>query len=90
MRKRILIASILSAGVLLTGCGSNNFRDVKGVPSRDPDSIAVYNNVDANPNIAKLCIDGVGFATTTRDYNSIMRVPDWDAECKLVQKQPGK
>jgi hypothetical protein len=39
---------------------------VKGVRSQDPDLIESYNNLDSHPNIAKVCIDGVAFATTTR------------------------
>ena len=35
-----------------------------------------------HPNIAKVCIDGVAFATTTREGNSaIMRVEAWDRSC---------
>jgi hypothetical protein len=38
--------------------------------------------VDKHPNTAKLCIDRVAFATTTREGNSaIMRVEAWDKTC---------
>jgi len=29
-----------------------------------------------------LCIDGVAFVTTSRDYSAVLRVPEWDAWCK--------
>lgn len=74
MRKRIAIASLLSTVVLLAGC----IRNVEGAPSVDPDSIVVFNNVDRHPNVVKLCIDGVAFATTTQ---TIQRVPEWDKNC---------
>ena len=60
----------------------NNFRDVEGVGSKDPDLIEAYNNLDGHPNIAKVCIDGVAFATTTRDAQAaIQRVEAWDRTC---------
>lgn len=67
-----------AAALALAGCGSNNFRDVEGVTSRVPPKIEVWSNVDNNPNIVMVCIHGVAFATTTRDYASVMRVPEWD------------
>jgi hypothetical protein len=76
-----LLAVLVAGALLVSGCGSNNFRDVEGVKSRDPDKIEIYNNVDKHPNIAMVCIHGVAFATTTRDYNAIMRVPEWDKQC---------
>ena len=85
--KRIA-AFTVAAALLLTACGSDNFRDVKGVKSQDPDSIEVYNNVDKHPNIARVCIDSVAFATTTRNFSAIMRVPEWDNECKLRSAGP--
>jgi hypothetical protein len=84
MNRRLLLLPL--AVLALAGCGSNNFRDIEGVDSQNPDSIEVFNNVDLHPNIAKLCIDGVGFATTTRDYNAVTRVPEWDAQCAEVDK----
>jgi hypothetical protein len=78
--KRVLVAVALIAA--LAGCGSsNNFRDIEGVASRDPDKVEVYNNVDQNPNVTMICIHGVAFVTTTRDYDSIMRVPELDRQC---------
>lgn len=81
-RPVIVTVSTLVAAVILTACGgSNATRDVEGVPSKDPDSIAVYNNVDQYPNIVKVCIEGAAFATTTRQYQPVQRVPEWDKTC---------
>lgn len=80
MNKRVLVA-----GLALVGLGActpgNNFRDVEGVKSQRPDLIEVFNNVDKHPNIVKVCIDGVAFATTTRDYQALQRVEAWDRTC---------
>lgn len=78
--RRILVCIALL--LTLAGCGgSNNFRDVEGVESQDPDKIEVFNNVDEHPNIVMVCIHGVAFVTTTRDYNAITRVEKLDAQC---------
>ncbi len=81
MKKRIVI---LAAGAILvfSACGpGNNFRDVEGVKSQNPDLIENYNNMDQHPNLSKVCIDGVAFLTTTRDYDAVTRVPEWDRTC---------
>lgn len=77
------MAAVLGLGVALGACSpGNNFRDVEGVASKDPDLIEAYNNLDGHPNIAKVCIDGVAFATTTRDAQAaIQRVEAWDSSC---------
>ena len=78
--KRTIAAAglVLALGACTPG---NNFRDVEGVKSQDPDLVQNYNNMDQHPNIGKVCIDGVAFVTTTRDYNAIERVPEWDKTC---------
>ena len=83
MKKITAVTAIAVGGLLLGACSSrDNFRDVEGVRSQRPDSIEVFSNVDRHPNIAKICIDGVAFATTTREGNSaINRVEGWDKTC---------
>lgn len=71
---------------LLTGCGSNDKRDVEGVKSMDPDYIEVYNNTDGRPNVVLLCLRGVGFASTTREYAALMPIEDWNEFCKTKMK----
>ena len=81
-KTKLVVAAIVLAGVGTACSPGNNFRDVEGVASKDPDLIEAYNNLDGHPNIAKVCIDGVAFATTTRDAQAaIQRVPDWDSTC---------
>lgn len=77
--KKLVAVLLLVVG--LGACSSDNFKDVEGVDSRDPDKIENYNNMDGHPNIGRLCIDGVAFLTTTRDYHPIERVPEWDDWC---------
>ena len=84
--KKILIAIAGLVVVLsMAGCGQmpwqDSLRDLEDVEVRDPDSAVLYNNVDKYPNISKLCIDGVAFATTTREWEPLLRVPEWDATC---------
>jgi len=99
MNKRRIVLGVSASLLVLggaTACGNNANRDLKGVSSMDPDYAEVYNNTDQRPNIGLLCIRGVGFATTTRDYTSVLRVPEWDSFCKqfkqhsIVQSQTRK
>lgn len=57
----------------------------KSVPGdysvRVPDRLTVHQNVDLHPNLVELCIDGLGFVTTSRLYgDSFERVEKWDAD----------
>jgi hypothetical protein len=81
--KRRLAAAGVAVALIggLSACGRDNFRDIKGIRSQTPDRVEVMSNVDGNPNIAVLCIHGAGFASTTRDFTSIFRVPEWDRLC---------
>jgi hypothetical protein len=79
--RRLAIVPVLTLGIFAAGCGSDNAnqKDVKGVPWRNPDKIEVYANIDEHPNIVRVCIDKVAFATTSRpDGINLMRVPEWD------------
>lgn len=80
MMKKVIagIGLALALGACSPG---NNFRDVEGVKSSDPDLVQNYNNMDKHPNIGKVCIDGVAFLTTTRQYDAVTRVPEWDRTC---------
>lgn len=70
-----LVASVALA--MLIGCG-NSRRDLNGVPNKEPDKSEMYANVDGYPNIVRICIGGVAFATNTRQNDSMIRVPEWD------------
>ena len=82
-RRAWTAAALVAVGLGFGACSpGNNFRDVEGVASKDPDLLEAYNNLDGHPNIAKVCIDGVAFATTTRDaHAAIQRVEAWDRTC---------
>jgi hypothetical protein len=64
----------------LTGCTGNSRRDLEGIPNKEPEKAEMYANIDGYPNVVRLCIDHVAFATTTRDSSpaAIFRVPEWD------------
>jgi hypothetical protein len=79
MRQRLILLALAAA--LLAGCGSDAYRDVEGVPSHDPDKVEVFNNVDRYPNLVVVCIHGVAFVTTTRDYKPFERVAELDRNC---------
>lgn len=89
---RRLIVILLA--VVLAACAEAHMQDIDtetrwiefstedlDVSIKVPDSIEVFQNVDSHPNIARICIDGVAFLTTTRDLDAIDRVPEWDSIC---------
>jgi hypothetical protein len=84
MRKRRVVAGVASAGVLLlsvVACSNQTVRDLEGVTVKDPQKVELYVNVDQYPNISAICINGEGFATTTRDGNAAMEhIPAWSAK----------
>jgi hypothetical protein len=75
--KKILLLAAVAA---LTAC-SPEIRDSEDADLRDPDEIVIFTNVDTYPNLVKLCVDGLGFVTTTREYDPWGRVPEWDDYC---------
>lgn len=92
MRRRILgLLAALIVSAALAGCGTNNFRDLEGVPSKNPDKVELFNNLDGHPNLALVCIHGVAFITTTRGGgdtgtgnggdDAVNRVPELDRQC---------
>lgn len=69
---------VVLALVAVAGCG-NSRRDLNGVPNMVPQKAEMYANIDGYPNVVRICIDHVAFATTTREAQAaIMRVPEWD------------
>ena len=88
MKKLGLVVAAGAIALSVGACNRDNFRDLEGVKSQEPDQVELYSNVDRHPNIVKVCIDGVAFATTTREGNSaIMRVDDWDRTCPEHQPE---
>ena len=87
MNKKLIIAG---AGLALLGAAcspGNNFRDVEGADSEVPDVVRVFSNVDKHPNVVMLCIEGAGFATTSRDYSALTRVETWDEKCEAADRK---
>ena len=80
MRKSVIVVAIAGAALALTGCANQTVRDLEGVPVTDPDKARLVVNIDTFPNINAMCIEGAGFATTTRDAaGALIRVEAWDA-----------
>jgi hypothetical protein len=80
----------IAAAAIIAGCASGNpvADDLQNVSPSYPNYVGLYLNVDGHPNIVEICINGVGFATTTREAaGAITRIPEWDAFC---QTQEGK
>lgn len=77
MKKIVGVLLVGAVALALAGCGSSR-RDLNGIPNKDPDKAEMYSNVDGYPNVVRICIQGVAFATNTRQYDSMIRVPEWD------------
>lgn len=84
--KRIVAAGVaLAAATVLAGCTGDNYKDLKGVPNRQPDYIENVENMDGHPNIGFLCVHGVPILTTTRNNAADLTVvtnPTAVAFCK--------
>ena len=83
----IACAGVAAAALTATGC-QNQYNDQNGVRQVSPDFIQTYLNVDGYANVTMLCIDGVGFATTSRDYTSLIPVAGWNSFCATKSKAP--
>lgn len=86
MNRLPVVVALAGFALLVAGCGDGQqVRDVEDIPAQDPAKVEIYNNVDQYPNIVRVCIDGVAFATTTREYEPVLRVPEWDSTfCETV------
>lgn len=76
------LAVLLSVvAFLLSACGEHQqIRDLENIPQTQPDKVRLVTNVDQYPNVVALCIDGAGFASTTREgYPALQHVEEWDA-----------
>lgn len=85
VRRLALAAVVPVAALVLVGC-SEQLGDrpmTEDVVIQDMDSVRVFRNIDQFPNIARVCVDGVAFATTSSsgDGPAIVRVPEWDGSC---------
>lgn len=75
-----LAALVVTPLITAANCGGDTFRDLEGVKGKDPDAVQIIYNVDGYPNIVRICVDKVAFASTTRDNSpaALFRVPEWD------------
>lgn len=92
MRSLALSATALVAAAVLAGC-SAQLADRGGQEGATPDKIgdvgyiAVYRSADNFPNIAQVCVEGLGFATTSSGRGEsggatpLIRVEAWDSFC---------
>lgn len=88
--------------LLLAGCSSDQLGDRGGKDGAPPDKVGdvdyieVFRNADNFPNIARICIEGLAFASTSSGKRgesavadpALLRVPEWDAKC-LAHAKPG-
>lgn len=74
-------ASLVAGALLLSGCSNQTVRDLEGVPVTDPDKVRLVTSVDLFPNVIAMCIEGAGFAATTRDNSAaaLQHIDEWDA-----------
>jgi hypothetical protein len=80
-RLAALGAGVIATAGIVAGCASPQLDDLRNITVQYPNYAVTWMNVSQFPNITEVCINGVAFATTTRDYNAIMRIPQWDAFC---------
>jgi hypothetical protein len=85
-----MIGAAAVAALALSGCMNDSIRDYEEAEVRDPDHITLWNSVDLHPNIARTCTDGVAWATTSRDFTAIIRVPEWDDFCATQGDRPSR
>lgn len=79
-----LAAGAIAVMALVSSCGSGapQSDDLQNVNPSYPNYAAIYMDVDGFPNIVEECIQGAGFALTTREAaGAITRVPEWDSFC---------
>jgi hypothetical protein len=75
-------ATVIATAGIVAGCAGNpQLDDLRNTTVQYPNYAVTYMNVDSFPNVTEICINGVAFATTTRDYTAILRIPQWDAFC---------
>jgi hypothetical protein len=85
-------AAVVATAGIIAGCAGNpQLDDLRNTSVLYPNYAVTFMNVSSFPNVTELCINGIAFATTTRDYNAILRIPQWDAFCatKIGQTASG-
>jgi hypothetical protein len=89
------VAAVSAALMLALGGCSDQLGDRGGEEGAAPDKISdvdyveVFRNADDFPNLARICIRGSAFASTSSGARgdesfaapALVRVPEWDANC---------
>lgn len=76
----VLVASLVFGAAACTPPWEGSIRDLEKAEVRDAD-VTVYNNINRHPNIARVCTDGVAWVTTSRDFDALERMEEWDELC---------
>ncbi|MEU8200384.1 hypothetical protein [Streptosporangium sp. NPDC049046] len=90
------------AALLLTGCSSDQLGDRGGKENAAPDKVGdvdyveVFRNADNFPNVARICVEGLAFASTSSGARgesgvanpALLRIPEWDTTCAKHSKTP--
>lgn len=75
MKKTVIAVAVLAA-IGLAGCGEQQqIRDLENVTQTEPDKVRLVTNIDGYPNVVALCVEGVGFITTTREDRPVQESP---------------
>ena len=95
MRKTLLMMSIMIATLAATVACSDQLGDRGGQEGAPPDHIGdvqwveVWRNADEMPNVARVCVEGIAFATTSSGLRGegvaspqLVRVAEWDGFCQ--------
>ncbi|HEY8374578.1 MAG TPA: hypothetical protein VIL00_17750 [Pseudonocardiaceae bacterium] len=93
-----LLATVVA--LALTGCTTRtSSRDEQENRSPnlvgDVDYVEIYRNTDHFPDVARVCVQGLGFVTTSTDdrragshrSGPLLRVPEWDGFCTHKRQQ---
>jgi len=91
--RRVFVGLLLLA---VAGCSSAHTRDID-TPTKwfetsvemdeddlrviSPDDVTIWLGLDGHPNLARVCLDGLGFVTSTSEFKAYERVPEWDEYC---------
>lgn len=98
-------AAAVAALLLLSGC-SDQLGDRESGAGKNADRIGdvgrveVYRDADNFPNVARICVDGLGFSSTSSGWRggedeneraapALSRVPEWDATCRNATNNSG-